>query len=300
MILVLGATGRLGQSICRQLSEQPEAVRAFVRPGADTAKRELFRTLGFGTMLGDLREPASFDRALEGVQTVIATASSMPISYLPGRNDIKRVDMMGMKRFIDHARAAGVRRFIYISLSGEIELDFPLWRAKRSVEKYLEESGLSFTILRPAYFMETWLSPAVGFDPRHGSIRLYGDGTEPVSFISLHDVARFAVASVGHPLARNAVFELGGPEALSPLHVAHLFSELSGRRMQLQYIPMGALQEQWAMALDPMQTSLAGLMLCLAQGAAVNMRPALECFPLPLTSVEDYAASWLPAAPLAA
>lgn len=80
----------------------------------------------------------------------------------------------------------------------------------------MQQSGLTYTILRPSYFMEVWLSPVVGFDFPNATAQLYGSGRNPISWISLGDVARFAVESLDHPNARNATLELGGPEALSP------------------------------------------------------------------------------------
>ena len=79
--------------------------------------------------------------------------------------------------------------------------------AKRGVERYLRESGVSYTILRPSVFMEVWLNPMLGFDYEGGAVRVYGSGDRAVSWISLGDVAEFAVQSVGSAAARNAVFE---------------------------------------------------------------------------------------------
>lgn len=70
-----------------------------------------------------------------------------------------------MKNLIDAAVRAGVGHVIYTSFSANLDLDFPLGRAKRAVEAHLIASGMAYTILRPSCFMEVWLSPAVGFDP---------------------------------------------------------------------------------------------------------------------------------------
>ena len=53
-----------------------------------------------------------------------------------------------------------------------------------------------YTILRAGYFMEAWLSPAVGFDPINAKATIYGAGQNPISWISLQDVAQFAVTSL--------------------------------------------------------------------------------------------------------
>lgn len=83
---------------------------------------------------------------------------------VPGQSDIRTTDLNGEITLIDAAVAAKVRQFVYTSFSGNLDLDFPLRNAKRAVEQHLQRSGLTYTILRPSFFMEVWLSPAVGFD----------------------------------------------------------------------------------------------------------------------------------------
>src|SRR5262249_12324569 len=103
---------------------------------------------------------------------------------------------------------------------------------------------LAYTILRPTFLMEVWLSPIAGFDFRNSHARIHGRGRNPISWISMYDVARFAVISLGTPLARNATFELGGPEAISPLDAVRIFEEVGGRRFQLEFVSEEELTER--------------------------------------------------------
>jgi nucleoside-diphosphate-sugar epimerase len=64
----------------------------------------------------------------------------MPFSYILCENDLQKVDLEGMKNLINHAAKAGIKRFIYTSFSGNIDLDFPLRNVKREVENYLKKS----------------------------------------------------------------------------------------------------------------------------------------------------------------
>jgi uncharacterized protein YbjT (DUF2867 family) len=187
------------------------------------------------------------------------------------------------------AQAADVPRLIYVSFSGHIDLDFPLRNAKRAVERRLRDSGLIYTILRPSYFMETWLSPAAGFDYRNARVRVYGEGRRPISWISRQDVAQFTVESVENPAARYATFEVGGPDALSLMVAVRAFEEAGGQAFEAEHVPEEALHEAWQVATDPMERSLAGLRLSFALGDTIDMRSTLEAFPLRLTSVRDYA-----------
>ncbi|PYS56811.1 MAG: NAD(P)-dependent oxidoreductase, partial [Acidobacteria bacterium] len=136
---------------------------------------------------------------------------------------------------------------------------------------------------------EVWLSPALGFDAANAKAQIYGSGENKISWISYKDVAKFAVASLDNAEARNAVIELGGPEALSPLEVVRAFEELQGRKFDVQHVPEEALREQRESSSDPLQQSFAGLMLYYSRGNIIDMRKTLQNFPVQLTSIRDHA-----------
>jgi uncharacterized protein YbjT (DUF2867 family) len=296
MNLVIGATGMVGSEVCRLLTADGKPVRAMVRETSDQTKVNKLKELGVQIVHGDLRDSSTIEPALPGVTAVITTASSMPFSYVPGENDIKKVDREGMKNLIDAARRAGVQHFIYTSFSKHIDLDFPLRNAKRAVEHHLKESGLVYTILRPSCFMEVWLTEAVGFDVANGEVQLYGDGTKPVSYISFKDVARFAVESLENPAAKNATLELGGPEQISQRDAVRIFEEVSQQKFEVQPVPKAILQSQREQATDPMQKSFSSLMLCVANGDPIDMQEVQQEFPVRLTSVKQFAQQMVTAA----
>lgn len=289
MTFVVGATGFLGSEICRQLTEKGKPVRALVRATSDPTKVDTLKGYGAEIVQGNVRDRASLDVACQGITAVISTISAMPMSYQPEENNIQTVDIEGVTNLIEAAKAAGIKHFIYTSFSGQIDRDFPLRNAKRTVEQRLKESGLAYTILRPSYFMEVWLGPAVGFDYPNAKSSIYGAGENPISWIAIPDVAQFAVASLENPAAQNAILEMGGPEALSPLQVVQIFEEIGGKSFEVEHVPAEALEEQQKGATDPMQQSFAALMCCYAQGDAIDMQATLKAFPLQLTSVRDYA-----------
>ena len=279
----------MGSEICRQLAARDKPIRALVRSTSDQAKVDNLKGLGAELVYGDVRDHSSLEAACQGVTAVISTVSAMPFSYQPGENDIQAVDEAGLTNLIGAAQDANVTHFIYTSFSGQIDLDFPLRNAKRAVEQQLQKSGLSYTILRPSYFMEVWLSPAVGFDVANAKAQIYGTGENPISWISLQDVARFAVASLNNPAAREATFELGGPEALSQLQAVQIFEKARGQTFEVEHVPVETLEVQLESATDPMQQSFTGLMLCYAQGDPIEMQETLKAFPVQLTSVKAYA-----------
>jgi len=292
MILVVGSTGMVGSEICHILGEKGLPFRALVRETSDAAKVERIKACGAELVKGDLRDPASLAPACQGVTQVISTVSSMPFSYQPGINDIQTTDLNGVINLIDAAKAAGVKHFIDITFSGNIDRDFPLRNAKRAVEQYLKASGLVYTILRPSYFMEVWLSPAVGFDAANAKATIYGTGEQPITWISFRDVAQFAVASLENPAASNSLLELGGPEALSPHQVIRVFEETAGREtFEVVHVPSEALQAQFDSAADPMQKSFIGLMLCYTTGDRIDMGKIQKTFAVRLTSIQEYVTS---------
>ena len=294
MNLVVGATGLLGGEICRLLAAAGRPVRALARRTSDRDKVARLEGLDVEIVRGDLKDQTSLDAACRGVSAIISTASAVT----SGREEdsIRTVDLDGHLNLIDAAGGAGVRRFTLISFP-QADVGFPLQDAKRRVEERLKSSGMSYTILRPTFFMEVWLSAALGFDAANAQARVYGSGENKISWISYKDVAKFAVASLDAPEARDAVIELGGPEALSPLEVVRIFEELGGREFDVQHVPEAALAEQKEGASDPTQQSFAGLMLYYSRGDVIDMRKTLRQFPVRLTSVRDYGRASMSAAP---
>lgn len=288
MILVAGATGMVGGETCRLLRAAGEPVRALVRATSRPEKIAQLAGLGCEIVRGDLRVGASLDEACSGTRAVITTVSAMPFAWTAD-NTLDRVDLDGQRRLIDAAVKARVHHFTCVTFSGNIDHPFPLRNAKRAVEAHLRDSGLEYTILRPSYFAEVWLSPAVGFDYVGAKATLYGDGRKPISWISFADVAKFAAATIDNPAATNATLELGGPEALSPLDVVKLFEEIGGRKFEIAHVPEEALAAQLAAAPDDLQRSFTGLMLSYANGDRIPMEMTLKRFPITLTSVADYA-----------
>lgn len=286
MHLVVGATGLLGSEICRLLAADGKPPRAVVRPTSDQGKVAQLEKLNVEIARGDLKHRPSLDAACRGVSVVISTASST-LSTQEG-DSIQTVDLEGQLNLIDAAKAANVSRFVLISFP-QVNVEFPLQDAKRTVEDHLKSSGVTYTILRPTFFMEVWLSPALGFDSANAKAQIFGSGENKISWISYKDVAKFAIASLDNSEARNAVIELGGPEALSPLEVVQIFEKEKGRKFDIQHVPEDALREQRESASDPLQQSFAGMMINYSQGSIIDMQETLQKFTVQLTSIRDYA-----------
>lgn len=236
MILVVGATGRVGSKVVKQLREQGRAVRALCR---SDAKAKLFRDAGVETVLGDLGNPQAVDKACQGTDRIISTMTSLnPRAFrTPYQPEVLEGD--GHRNLMETATKAGVKQVIYLSAIGVEHPEAPRqFRVKRKVEQVVKSSGLAYTILRPSGFMENLLPMIRGIE-RSPIIPLPGEGKAPITYIAVEDIARVAVQAVGHPEAQGATIEYGGPEDLSNRQCAQIAGKVVGRSARVVPIPFG-------------------------------------------------------------
>jgi len=285
MDLVVGATGLVGQRVALTLRQRGRQVRAMVRGGKNHEKAKPLVSAGIDIVDADLTKHQTSQSACADIETIVCTATSMPHGCEDG---LRRVDQDGVFALIENAERAGVRHFIYTSYSGNIREDSPLETAKRSCENRLLSGRMRATILRPSYFSEVWLSPALGFDPANGRARIYGAGDAQVSYISLNDVAAFAVAATERPPDNSVVLEMGGPEPLSQLDAVRIFERHFARKIDLDHVPVAALEEQRRTS-DPLQKTFAALMFAYAKGDAIpGSLETARNYGITLHSVSDY------------
>jgi nucleoside-diphosphate-sugar epimerase len=136
--------------------------------------------------------------------------------------------------------------------------------------------------------MEVWFSAAVGFDAINGKVNICGTGTNPLSYISIKDVAEFAVESISNLFLKNVAIDLGGPQNISQLDAVKIFEEVLQKKIDVQHVPVAALLEQFNNSIDPVQKSFSGLMLCVARGGRIDMKDVISKFNVELTSVKDF------------
>jgi len=148
------------------------------------------------------------------------------------------VDQLGQRALVDAARRSGVRRFIFTSVSPNLPRTTPYVRYKREIETTVRGSGMAWVIVQPAPFLETSFRPQAGFDATAGKAAVLGQGDMPVSWISVHAVAK-AMAGVASQLAEvnRAHLPLGGPEPASPMEMVQAFEHDTGRRFRVFHAP---------------------------------------------------------------
>src|SRR5215467_1854977 len=279
-VLVVGATGVLGMEICRQLAAAGKKVKGLVRTSSQKEKVKGLLELGVETVTGDMKDPQLLCQAFQNVDVIISTATST-ISHQEG-DSIETVDLSGQLNVAEAAAGAGVQHVVFISFPPYPPMtpEFPLQSAKRAVENRLKSKKFTYTILQPTYFMEIWLGPALGFDYVRAKARIYGEGKNKISWIAIRDVARFAVASIENPAARNAVIQLGGPDDLSVLDAVEIFEQESGQTFELQNVSDEALRAQMAAAPDSLGKTFSGLMIGLNNVGTIDMKETLHNFPI--------------------
>jgi uncharacterized protein YbjT (DUF2867 family) len=279
MKLVVGATGQLGGLVARQLLQRDGDVRVLVRPNStyqplvDAGARPVF---------GDLKDRASLDAAVQGVDVVITTANAVAAT---GPDTIESVDVLGNRALIEAARAAGVVQFIFTSALGSTpDSPVPFMRAKGLTEEHLRASGMPFTILAPNFFMEVWIGAIVALAVAEGRpVTLVGEGRRKHSMVSIADVAAFAVASVSHPAARNRYLAIGGPQALSWRDVVAIYEPLLGRAIPIQTVAPGEV----VAGLPPVASGLMAAME--SYDSPLDMAETASIFGVELTSVATFA-----------
>jgi NADH dehydrogenase len=286
--LVAGATGLVGKQIALGLQRRRTDVRALVRSGSSNPKAAELVSAHVQIAAGDLTQPRTLTDACAGIDAVICTATTMPTGADDG---LRRVDHDGVLALIAAAERAGVKKFVYTSYSGNIEIDCPLRTAKRDCEDLLRQSKMDVVILRPSYFMEVWLGPHTGFDPLNGTARIYGSGEGKVSYISALDVAELAVSAALKATGKETILEMGGPEPLSQLDAVRIFENALGTKCRLDFVPVDAIRQQH-LSTDPVEKTFGALMLAYANGDVIPGASAVaRAYGVALTSVSDYAAA---------
>ena len=220
MILVTGATGKVGREVVRQLAASGSPVRALVR---DPVAASAIRLPGIDVVTGDLGRPETLAPAFAGVERVFL--------LVPAHRDQLAFDTNA----VDAAVAAGARRIVKVSVAGGPDSGTQIGRWHWAGEKKIESSGLEFTFLRPSLYMQQSLVYA-------RSISVSGTfsaplGTGAVALVDARDVAAVAVRALTEEGHSRRIYDLTGPEALTFDEMADAISNAIGRPVSYVHIP---------------------------------------------------------------
>ena len=215
MILVTGAAGNIGGELVRALAEAGQPVRALARSAASDRFPSVVEIAA-----GDLNDPASLSPALDGAHGVF---------LLPGYADMPGV--------LAAARRAGVRRVVQLSgmSAGSGDMTNAITAYMVMSERAARESGLAWTIVRPAMFMSNalqWLPQL-----RAGDVVRAPFGHARAAVIDPADIAAVAARALTTPGHEGRVYEVSGPESLTAGERVAILGAALGRALRFEAQP---------------------------------------------------------------
>jgi len=228
LILVIGGRSKIGAALIADLLGRGQRVRALVRAGepADSLPAAV------EAASGDLADEGSLVMAMEGIEKVFLLSSPHP-------------DAVGWHRnAINAARRTQVRLLVRSSILGadrESPADFI--SAHATCDRYLEDSGLPYVIVRPNLFLQN--IPESTIPSIDGSGTFYVNaGQARISMVDTRDVAAVAAAVLTEPGHAGARYDVTGPEALSYADVAAKLTSVLGRQVTYVSAPDDAVRQR--------------------------------------------------------
>jgi len=215
---MVGATGKYAHHVLPELKKRGVKVRALVR-NRDSEKKA--REQGADeTAIGDLQEARGLISASVGVDGVFHIGPAFAA----------RESDMGVT-MVDAAKAAGVSKFVFSSVMHPSISKLTNHSAKRPVEEAVYDSGMTFTVLQPAIFMQTMES---GWNEiiRSGRFALPYSRRVKTCYVDYRDVAELAAEAFVTDKFDNGTFELCAPGMFSRSEIAALMSQALDLRIE--------------------------------------------------------------------
>jgi uncharacterized protein YbjT (DUF2867 family) len=221
LVLVTGATGVLGRELIAQLVALGAQVRGLRRQSTLLGGQSPVEWIE-----GDLATGVGLERALEGVEIVVHSASS------PSYNTYE-VDVKGTERLLDHAQHARIAHLIYPSIVGIERIPLPYYQHKLAAEALVSGSGIPWTILRATQFhtlIDARLQAAAG---RRVMVLAMDFRFQPVDPA---EVAERLIEQIRKG-PEGRVHDFAGPEILSLGELARQWLSIRGLRKWIVYRP---------------------------------------------------------------
>ena len=219
MILVTGATGKVGSETVRLLRQREMPVRALVR---NPEKAAALAQAGAEIAVGDLEAPLTLDEAMKGITTVVLVSPGMPAQEL---------------NVVHSAARAGAGHVVKITSNASADSPIARRRWQAEIEAGLIASGLGHTLLRSNAYMQNTLAlaPAIAKTSSFGS----STGTGRLGMIDTRDVGAVAAEIAASPVPHEGkTYWLTGPELLSYSDVAEVLFDGAG---QADHLPPAQL-----------------------------------------------------------
>ena len=245
-VFVIGATGAIGQATVRALLQRGHQVVCFVRPRAgvrgalaEDASRQLLQ--GTTVRFGAVTDPAALAR-----DGLCGEHFDVLVSCLASRTGAPRdawaVDHQAHVHALEAARAAGVTQVVLLSAICVQKPLLAFQHAKLAFEKYLIESGLTYSIVRPTAFFKS-LSGQIERVRRGKPFLLFGDGRlTACKPISDRDLGAYLADCLDQPDRQNRILPIGGPgPAITSREQGEKLFALLGRPPKFSHVPVALL-----------------------------------------------------------
>ena len=218
MILVIGGRSKIGAALIGELLGRSQQVRALLRAGEPTGSLSAAAEI----VTGDLADEGSLVTAMEGIEKVFLLSSPHPDAINWHRNAI------------DAARRTRVHLLVRSSIIGaNRESPAEFISAHTTCDRYLEDSGLPYVIVRPNLFLQNLPESTIPSIDASGNFYLDA-GQARISMVDTRDVAAVAALALTQPGHAGAHYDVTGPEALSYIDVAAKLTSTMGR--QITYV----------------------------------------------------------------
>ena len=235
-VLLLGATGTIGQATAQALVAAGHDTVCFIRPGSEMALNGAELRHGEVTQDGALARDGFQGERFDAVISCLASRTGVPA-------DAWAIDHGANSAALTAAKRAGVAHFILLSAICVQKPRLAFQRAKLAFEAELTASGLTCSIVRPTAFFKS-LSGQVARVQAGKPYLLFGDGQlTACKPISDRDLAAYLVGCLDDPARWNRVLPIGGPgPALTPRDQGEMLFRLLGAKSRFRHAPPGLLR----------------------------------------------------------
>jgi len=226
-LVIAGAYGKLGTDVLIQAVNAGHDVLAL-----DMVVRDIPEIEGkYEKKVIDVTDPETLKSVCDGADAVITTVGLTKTSATVTN---EQVDYQGNLNLLNEAKAAGVKKFAYVSvLKADKAPKVPMLHAKAKLEEELKKSGLEYVIYRPTgYFYDI----AKVFKPMidKGEVTLLGK--EPVS-CNVIDTTELAEFMLLHLSDVNKTWDVGGKETWTYEEIANMFFAAAGKEPVIKRAP---------------------------------------------------------------
>ncbi|MDB4883682.1 MAG: hypothetical protein JWL95_2448 [Gemmatimonadetes bacterium] len=231
LVLVSGATGQQGGAIASELLDAGWRVRAMTRkPDSEPARALAAR--GAEVVVADLNDERSLLRALDGAWGAVGVQNTWEAG-------VEQEEEQG-KRFARAVKQAGTQHLLYQSVgSAHRNTGIPHFDNKWRVEQTIAELGIpSWTIVRPAFFMENLVSP--WFKPYidQGTLAIGMKPETKLQMVAVRDIGKYGLVAIEqHERLNGRAIDIAGDELTGP-ETAAILSAVTSRPIAFYSVPI--------------------------------------------------------------